>query len=145
MLNCFSVTWYGEGKRRNDFAEWHVAWLAEWPNYVECNRCRMTQRSKFKLKRVPFFWYQSTCKCSRYFNVDIQWQSKSHEGSLLISLFCTATKIRLAFISWPAWQHRYYSMKVGHNWRKDVLEGHAPFSKNVCTINFTVSFYLDLY
>ena len=55
VLNCFSVTWYGEGKRRNDFAEWHVAWLAEWPNYVECNICRMTQRSKFKLKRVPFF------------------------------------------------------------------------------------------
>ena len=20
---------YGEGKRRNEFAEWHVAWLAE--------------------------------------------------------------------------------------------------------------------
>ena len=24
------------------------------------------------------------------------------------------------------WQHRYYSTKCGH-WRKDVLEGHAPF------------------
>ena len=27
---------YGEGKRRNEFAEWHVAWLAEWHNYAEC-------------------------------------------------------------------------------------------------------------
>ena len=43
-----------------------------------------------------------------------------------ISLFRTATKILLAFISRAAWQHRYYSTKVGH-WRKDVLEGQAPF------------------
>ena len=35
-LNCFSVTLYGEGKRTNEFAEWHMAWLAEWHNYVEC-------------------------------------------------------------------------------------------------------------
>ena len=27
----------GEGKRWNEFAEWHVAWLAEWHNYAECN------------------------------------------------------------------------------------------------------------
>ena len=27
----------GEGKRRNEFAEWHVAWLAEWHNYAEFN------------------------------------------------------------------------------------------------------------
>ena len=47
-----------------------------------------------------------------------------------ISLFRTATKILLAFISRAAWQHRYYSTKVGHNWRKDVLEGHAPFYFN---------------
>ena len=44
----------------------------------------------------------------------------------------------------------YTAREVGHNWRKDVLEGHAPFyfnffCKNVCTINFTVSFYLYLY
>ena len=74
----------------------------------------------------------------------------NQKGSLSISLFHTATKILLAFISRAAWQHRYYSTKVGHNWRKDVLEGHAPFyfnffCKNVCTINFTVSFYLYLY
>ena len=35
----------GEGKRRNKFAEWHVAWVAEWYNYVECNIWRMTQRT----------------------------------------------------------------------------------------------------
>ena len=27
----------GEGKRRNEFAEWHVAWLAEWHSYAEFN------------------------------------------------------------------------------------------------------------
>ena len=47
-----------------------------------------------------------------------------------ISLFRIATTILLAFISRAAWQHRYYSTKVGHNWRKDVLEGHAPFYFN---------------
>ena len=134
---------------RNEFAEWHEAWLAEWHNLVACNVCRMTQRNKLNWKVRPF-WRQSICKRSRCFNVDIRWQSKSHEGSLSISLFRTATKILLAFISRAAWQHRYYSTKVGHNWRKSVLEGHAPFyfnffCKNVCTINFTVSFYLYLY
>ena len=56
-------------------------------------------------------------------------QSKSHEGSLSISLFHTAQKILLTFISQAAWQHWYYSTKVGH-WRNDVLEGHAPFHFN---------------
>ena len=27
----------GEGKRRHDFAEWHVACVAEWDNYAKCN------------------------------------------------------------------------------------------------------------
>ena len=54
---------------------------------------------------------------------------KKHKGSLSISLFHTATKILLALISRPAWQHRYYSTKVGH-WRKDFLEGHASFYFN---------------
>ena len=42
----------GEGKRRNEFEEWHVAWLAEWHNYVECklNIRRMTQRNKLNWK-----------------------------------------------------------------------------------------------
>ena len=33
VLKCFEC---GEGKRRNEFAEGHVAWLAEWHNYTEC-------------------------------------------------------------------------------------------------------------
>ena len=36
----------GEGKTKNEFAEWHAAWLAEWHNYVECNICRMTERNR---------------------------------------------------------------------------------------------------
>ena len=46
-----------------------------------------------------------------------------------MSLFHTATKILLAFISRAAWQLRYYSTKVGL-WRKDFLEGHAFFYFN---------------
>lgn len=40
----------GEGKRRNEFAVWHVARPAEWHNYGRCNICRMTERNKFNLK-----------------------------------------------------------------------------------------------
>ena len=36
----------GEGKRRNEFAEWHVAWLAEGHNYGECKIWKMAQRNK---------------------------------------------------------------------------------------------------
>ena len=32
----------------------HVAWLAEWHNYAECNKCRMTQRNKLNWKWRPF-------------------------------------------------------------------------------------------
>ena len=33
----------GEGKRRNEFAEWHVAWLAVRHNYAEFNLWKMAQ------------------------------------------------------------------------------------------------------
>ena len=29
------MSFTGEVERRNEFAEWHVAWLAEWHNYAE--------------------------------------------------------------------------------------------------------------
>ena len=74
----------------------------------------MTRRNKLNWKEPSFLAPIS------------HWQSNSHEGSLSISLFHTATKILLAFISRAEWQHRYYSTKVGH-WRTDVLEGHTPF------------------
>ena len=35
----------GEGKRWNEFAKWHVAWLAEWHNYAECKIWKMAQRN----------------------------------------------------------------------------------------------------
>ena len=95
-------------------------------------------KKKIKLKSTPFFGANQSAN------------AKSHDGSLSISLFRTATKILLSFISRAAWQHRYYNTKVGHIWRKYVLKGYTPFyfnffCKNVCTINFTVSFYLYLY
>ena len=40
-----------EGKRRNEFAEWHVAWLAERHNLIEeFNLWKMAQRNKLKRK-----------------------------------------------------------------------------------------------
>ena len=38
----------------NEFMEWHVAWLAEWHNYEECNICRMSQINKLSWKLRPF-------------------------------------------------------------------------------------------
>ena len=40
----------GEGKRQNEFAEWHVAWLAEWHNYAECKIWKKAQRNKLNWK-----------------------------------------------------------------------------------------------
>ena len=99
---------------------------------------------------APFFGANQSANAAAVLKLTYDDNQKATKASLLISLFHTATKILLAFICQAAWQHRYYSTKVGHNWRKDVLEGHAPFyfnffCKNVCTINFTVSFYLYLY
>ena len=38
VAHCmFPTNFFGEGKRRNEFAEWRVAWLTEWHNYAECN------------------------------------------------------------------------------------------------------------
>ena len=104
--------WHG---LRNDIIMWNVIY-AEWPKEIN------------QTEKCVLFWRQSICKRRRCFNVDIRWQSKSHEDSLSISLFRTATKILLAYISRAAWQHRYYSTKVGYwRWRTDVLEGHNPF------------------
>ena len=98
--------------------KWHVAWLAEWHNYVE----------RIIYAEWPFFG--------------------ANQAHCRNSIFRTS-KILLVFISRAAWQHPYYSTKVVY-WRKDLLEGQAPFyfnfsAKDVCTINFTVSFYLYLY
>ena len=90
---------------------------------------------------APTIW-----KRSRRFNVDIRSQSKSHEGSLSISLFRTATKILLAFISRSAiLQHESRPLKKRCFGRSSSL---LIFSaKDVCTINFNLQlpFYLYLY
>ena len=56
-----------------------------------------------------------------------------------ISLFRTATKILLAFISRAAWQHRYYSTKVGHNWvsRSFLLFSAKMFARLTLQFLFT--------
>ena len=49
-----------EGKRRNELAEWQVAWLVERHNYAAFNLWKMAQRNKLNTKacarlcRVPF-------------------------------------------------------------------------------------------
>ena len=53
----------GEGKRRYEFAEWHVAWLAEWHNYAEFNLWKMAQRKKIQQESMRaslplLFWRQ---------------------------------------------------------------------------------------
>ena len=59
----FYIFIIGEGKRRNEFAEWHVAWLAEWHNYAECKIWKMAQRNKLNWKTCArlcrtFYWRQ---------------------------------------------------------------------------------------
>jgi len=98
--------------------------------------------------RSPRFWRQSS-SCLHFCGLDYEEKGILDQFSRSISVFCTDTKILLAFISRVAWQHRYYIKKVGH-WRKDLLEGHDQFRfnffsvKDNCTINFTLFFYLYL-
>ena len=72
VLNCCSVTSYGEGKRRNEGMSLRN---------VKCNICRMTQRNKLNWK-VRLFWRQSICKRSRCFFIltydDNQKATKAH-------------------------------------------------------------------
>ena len=83
VLNCFSVTWYGEGKRRNEFAEWHVAWLAEWivmwnviyaewPKEVNLNWKGCPFLVPINLQMLPLFqcWHTMTIKKPRRLIVD---------------------------------------------------------------------------
>ena len=46
---------FGESKRRNEFAEWHVAWLAEWHNYAECKIWKMRKEINWTEKHVCVF------------------------------------------------------------------------------------------
>ena len=75
----------------------------------------MTQEI-YQTEKCAILWRQLICKRSSFFNVggwtydDIH----GHEGSLSISLFSIAKRILLALLSRAAWQHRYYSTKVGH-------------------------------
>ena len=121
----------GEGKRRNEFAEWHVPWLAEWHNYAEFNmRSWMIQRNKLNSKERPFFWRQSICKRSSCFNVagltydDNQKTTKAHCRPALKDSSCIEEKM----------------------FSKVTLRSTLIFSaKDVCTINLTVSCYVYLW
>ena len=134
-------------KRRNDI--WHGmrddiimrnVIYAKWLNEIDyTEKCTLFGANQFA-KAATFLMLRAR----------LRWQWKSHEDrfldvSLSVSLFRTATKILLAFISRAAWHYRYYITKVGHR-RKDLLEDHAFFSlnfsaKDVCMINFTVFFF----
>ena len=88
----------GEGKRRNEFAEWHVAWLAEWHSYAECDISRMTQRNKLNWKLRPFLApINSQAAAFLMLRAQQRWQSKSQEGLLdfsrSISFFRKASNI----------------------------------------------------
>ena len=47
----------GEGKRWNEFAKWHVAWLVEWHNYPECKIWKMAQRNILNWKTCARLCY----------------------------------------------------------------------------------------
>ena len=136
-----------DGKRRNEFVERHVTWLAEWHNYAEHNIRRMTQKNISNWKVRPFFKRSLCVDVSGLTYDDNQKPTKAHwrlTFSAQPQRFFLPLLVGLHGIN-----DRYYITKVGH-WRKDVLEGHAPFyfnffpEKGIRTINLTVSFYLYL-
>ena len=58
---------YGEGKRRNEFVEWHVAWLREWHNYAECKIWKLAQRNKLN-------WKACARHCRAFFGANLSEQ-----------------------------------------------------------------------
>ena len=57
----------GEGKRKNEFAEWHVAWLAEWHNYAERKLWKLAQRNKLN-------WKACARHCRAFFGANLSEQ-----------------------------------------------------------------------
>ena len=64
---CWSGGREGEGKMPNEFAEWHVAWLAEWHNYADCNISEWLKEINETENYALFCANQFTS--SRFFNV----------------------------------------------------------------------------
>ena len=110
----------------------------------------MTQRNKLNWKE-RLFLAPINFQTQPLFNVDIRWQSKSHEGSLSTSRFCTAAKTLLAFISRAAWhaapmlQHESRPLTKRMFWKVTLPSPSIFSTKDVCPISFTVSFCLYLY
>ena len=110
----------------------------------------MTQRNKLNWKERPFL-APINFQTQPLFNLDIRWQSKSHEGSLSTSRFRTAAKTLLAFISRAAWhaapmlQHESRPLTKRMFWKVTLPSPSIFSTKDVCPISFTVSFCLYLY
>ena len=142
QLPSFEILWMnGEGKRQNEFAEWHVICLAEWHNYAECNIWRMTYWNKLNWKLRPFLAAVNSQAASFWCcGLDYDGNQKARKDSLI-------SHGRLAFLHRlyysGCWQHRYYITKVGH-WRKVVLKGRDWYQgQNIFTINVTFLPILD--
>ena len=112
----------GEGKRRNEFAEWHVPWLAEWHNYAEFNILSwMIQRNKLNWKERPFL-------------APINLQTQPHDDNQKT----TKAHCRPALKDSSSIEEKMFS--------KVTLPSTLIFSaKDVCTINLTVSCYVSVY
>ena len=112
-------------------------------------------------EKSVIFWRQSISKSSRFFNVagsttmTIKQATKdsliSHCRYKKDSLFLTATRILLAFITRAAQQHCMTSRKSAieekmfWNWKVTLPSALIFAAKNVCTINFTTGFFLRLF
>ena len=90
----------------NEFAEWHVAWLAEWHNYEECNKCRMSQINKLSSKLRPFLAPINSqaapfLMLRARLTLDYCDNQKARKDSLIsyfrLAFFFTATEILFAF------------------------------------------------
>ena len=73
MMQHFLVS---KCKRRNEFAEWHVAWLAERYNYAEYKICKMAQRNKF-------YWKACARRCCAFFFLAPIWVSNCFAGPFI--------------------------------------------------------------
>ena len=90
LSNLWLESQTGEGKRRNEFTEWHVAWLKEWHNYAKCNIWKVHL----------FFGANQFAKAATFLMLlaRLRWQSKSHEARFHSRLAFFAQLQRLYYL-----------------------------------------------
>ena len=108
-----------------------MAWLAEWPNYAEYNKCRMTQRNKWN-------WKACTCLCRTFF-----WRQFEGATALQSVYYCTLECHEKA--NWQ-WKIKYpVSGRFSLAWLLSLPKSFAWLVSHIAGLRYTPLWNWDLW